>query len=148
MWHYHRECLPPRPIDAFVECTSGTNIFPLRENIRNIWFRRQRTHGFPLTQFLLQAERLSLSAKGRKRGAGLPMPFTISAKLFVDIVRSSCPFKGRSMASRSRKSSTAQVARSPPAIATTKLNCWQCQTYRSLAMTGWAGIETFESQGG
>ncbi|KAF8439916.1 hypothetical protein L210DRAFT_3541101 [Boletus edulis BED1] len=153
MWHYHREYLPPKPIDAFVECTSVTNIFPLRENIRNIWFRRQRTHGFPLAQFLLQAERLSLSAKGRKRGAylstlsGLPMPLTISA-LFVDIVRSSCPFKGRSMASRSRKSSTAQVARSPPAIAITKLNCWPCQTDRSLAMTGWAGIETFESQGG
>ncbi|KAF8120161.1 hypothetical protein EV363DRAFT_1238042, partial [Boletus edulis] len=42
----------------------------------------------------------------------VPMPLTISAKLFVDIVRSSCPFKGRSMASRSRKPSTAQVARS------------------------------------
>ncbi|KAF8421132.1 hypothetical protein L210DRAFT_3573631 [Boletus edulis BED1] len=125
MWHYH---LPPKPIDAFVECTSVTNIFPLRENIRNIWFRRQRTHGFPLAQFL--------------------MPLTISAKLFVDIVRSSCPFKGRSMASRSRKPSTAQVARSPPAIAITKLNCWPCQTDRSLAMTGWAGIESFESQGG
>ncbi|KAF8434875.1 hypothetical protein L210DRAFT_3552962 [Boletus edulis BED1] len=39
------------------------------------------------------------------------------------------------MASRSRKPSTAQVARSPPA------------TYRSLAMTGWVG-ESFESQGG
>ncbi|KAF8127918.1 hypothetical protein EV363DRAFT_1171529 [Boletus edulis] len=144
MWHYH---LPPKPIDAFVECTSVTNIFPLRENIRNIWFRRQRTHAFPLAQFLLQAERLCLSAKGRKRGAYL-MPLTISAKLFVDIVRSSCPFKGRSMASRSRKPSTAQVARSPPAIAITKLNCWPCQTDRSLAMTGWAGIESFESQGG
>ncbi|KAF8127940.1 hypothetical protein EV363DRAFT_1342615 [Boletus edulis] len=70
MWHYHRECLPPRPIDAFVECTSVTNIFPVRENIRNIWFRRQRTHGFPLAQFLLQAERLCLSAKGRKRVTG------------------------------------------------------------------------------
>ncbi|KAF8127955.1 hypothetical protein EV363DRAFT_1266233 [Boletus edulis] len=80
------------PIDAFVECTSVTNIFPLRENIQNIWFRRQRTHGFPLAQFLLQAERLCLSAKGRKRSAYL-MPLTISAKLFVDIIRSSCPFK-------------------------------------------------------
>ncbi|KAF8130974.1 hypothetical protein EV363DRAFT_1330847 [Boletus edulis] len=69
MWHYHRG-LPPKPIDAFVECTSVTNIFPLRENIQNIWFRRQRTHGFPLAQFLLQAERLCLSAKGRKRIAG------------------------------------------------------------------------------
>ncbi|KAF8130701.1 hypothetical protein EV363DRAFT_1333234 [Boletus edulis] len=58
------------------------------------------------------------------------MPLTTSAKLFVDIVRSS-----------------SQVARSPPAVATTKLNCWPCQTYRSLAMTGWGGIESFESQG-
>ncbi|KAF8129763.1 hypothetical protein EV363DRAFT_1219495 [Boletus edulis] len=108
--------LPPRPIDAFVECTSVTIFFSLYENTSG---SDERTHGFPLAH-------------------GLPMPLTISAKLFVDIVRSSCPFK--SIASRSRKPSIAQVARSPPAVATTKLNCWPCQIYRSLAMTGWAGI--------
>ncbi|KAF8421122.1 hypothetical protein L210DRAFT_3573486, partial [Boletus edulis BED1] len=54
------------------------------------------------------------------------------------------------MASRSRKSSLAQVARSPPAIAITKLNCWPCQTDRSLAMTGWAvsrRVDDFKTQG-
>ncbi|KAF8128917.1 hypothetical protein EV363DRAFT_1400177 [Boletus edulis] len=130
MWHYpyHRG----RSTHMW-NAPSPQIFFPLRENI---WFRRQRRHGFPLAQFLLQAKRLSLSAKGRKRG-GHPMPLTISAK--------DCPIQ--SMASRSRKPSTAQVARSPPAVAITKLNCRPCQTDRSLAMTGWAGI-SFESQGG
>ncbi|KAF8136982.1 hypothetical protein EV363DRAFT_1156429 [Boletus edulis] len=63
--------LPPRPIDTFVECTSVTNIFPSTRKYLNLWFRRQRIHGFPLAQFLLQAEQLSLSTKGRKRGAYL-----------------------------------------------------------------------------
>ncbi|KAF8421347.1 hypothetical protein L210DRAFT_3573028, partial [Boletus edulis BED1] len=76
-----------------------------------------RTHGFPCVP--------------QQALSGLPMPLTISPK---------------SMASRSRKPPTAQVARSPPAIAITKLNCWPCQTDRSLAMTGWAGIESFELQ--
>ncbi|KAF8422135.1 hypothetical protein L210DRAFT_953322, partial [Boletus edulis BED1] len=31
MWHYHQECLPPRPIDAYVECTFVRNIFSLYE---------------------------------------------------------------------------------------------------------------------
>ncbi|KAF8127111.1 hypothetical protein EV363DRAFT_1344902 [Boletus edulis] len=108
------------------------------------------TNIFPSTtkHSLIQTTENTRLPVGTQALSGLPMPLAISAKLlFVDIVRSSCPLKSRSMASQSRKPSTAQVARSPPAVATTKLNCWPCQTYRSLAMTGWAGIESLESQG-
>ncbi|KAF8433900.1 hypothetical protein L210DRAFT_954963 [Boletus edulis BED1] len=65
MWHYHREYLPPRPIDAFVECTSVTIFFP-----------STRTH-------LVQTTENTRLPVGTQALSGLPMPLTISAKLFL-----------------------------------------------------------------
>ncbi|KAF8127204.1 hypothetical protein EV363DRAFT_1346108 [Boletus edulis] len=72
MWHYHRECLPPRPIDAFVECTSVTNIFPLREN----------------TVQTTENTRLPVGTVPQQALSGLPMPLTITTKLSDPVVLS------------------------------------------------------------
>ncbi|KAF8127673.1 hypothetical protein EV363DRAFT_1344224 [Boletus edulis] len=87
MWHYHREYLPPKPIDAFVECTSKT--FEIsgsdgREHTASRWHSSYYRRSGSKTRCVPQHSKRPANALN--------------------------DFCGRSMASRSRKSSTAQAS--------------------------------------
>ncbi|KAF8420269.1 hypothetical protein L210DRAFT_954811 [Boletus edulis BED1] len=75
-------------IDVFVECTSVTNIyFSLYEKTSGSDDREHTASRWHSSYY----RRSGSVSPLRQALGGLPMPLTISAKLF-DIVRSSCPF--------------------------------------------------------
>ncbi|KAF8129745.1 hypothetical protein EV363DRAFT_1336258 [Boletus edulis] len=78
--------------DAYVERTLRP------DGVTNIYIYSLRKH---LVQTTENTRLPKTRCVPQQALSGLPMPLTISAKCFVDVVRSSCPFKCRSMASRS-----------------------------------------------